>query len=210
MACLLLNKPLQHFPTAFYLVSIITTLLFVVSGFIDLPAFIDDPLFLLMRKCTLPLALFCVVMFIGVLPEKSLAKRTLKPIRGQLSIIAWVLSLGHMAAYAGLYVPRFIGKGTPELHMAASFAVAVVLFVLLLVLGATSFDCAKKRMSALHWLRIQRFAYAFFALTYAHVLLALGPASLHGGAASQESIATYTAVFVSYALLRFKRYHSTR
>lgn len=204
-ACFLLSKPLRRFPAAFYAVAVVASILFIASSYVDFPRSVGGPLFVLMRKCTLPLALFCIVMFVGVLPEKSKAKRVLRPIRAQLSIVAWILSLGHMVVYAVSYAPRMVGSAWLETHMVASLAVAAVLFALLLVLGITSFNAVKSRMDASSWSRVQRWAYAFFGLAYAHVLLALAPSALNDGTAAQSSIAAYSAVFVSYAVLRLYR-----
>ena len=82
---------------------------------------------------------------------------------------------------------------------------ALVLFALLLVLGVTSFNAVKRRMRADTWKRVQLLAYPFFGLVYVHLLLMLLPSALQGGAAAQASVAAYTAVFGTYAVLRVTR-----
>ena len=89
--------------------------------------------------------------------------------------------------------------------MRASFVAAVLLLVLLLVLGVTSFNVVKNRMRSTTWKRVQRFAYLFFALAYIHLALSLAPSALQGGASAQASMVVYTAVFALYAVLRVMR-----
>ncbi|MEF9876498.1 MAG: hypothetical protein RR772_06270 [Gordonibacter sp.] len=158
-----------------------------------------------MQKCMLPLALFAVVMFIGVFARDSKVGSWLRPVRAELSIIAWILSLGHMTVYLMSYVPRVLAGGSLGGNVALSFVVALVLFALLLMLGITSFNGVKKRMKADSWKRVQLLAYPFFGLIYVHVLLMLLPSALHGGVAAQVSVAVYTMVFGTYAVLRVVR-----
>jgi len=119
--------------------------------------------------------------------------------------VAWFLSLGHMAVYLESYLPRLLGSGAVSGNVVASFALAVVLLVLLVVLGVTSFAFVKKRMRTDTWKRVQKLAYPFFALVYVHLLLMLLPSALHGGAASSASVAVYSVVFVAYGLTRVGR-----
>lgn len=67
-----------------------------------LPRVVMGPLTLLMGKCVLSLALFVVVMYIGVFAKGSKVHQWLKPVRSELSIIACILACGHMAVYLGL------------------------------------------------------------------------------------------------------------
>jgi len=52
---------------------------------------------------------------------------------------------------------------------------------------------------------VQRLAYPFFLLVYAHLLLMLAPSALHGGIAATASVAVYSAVFAAYIVLRLVR-----
>ena len=119
----------------------------------------------------------------------------LKPVRAELSIVAWLLSLGHVAVYGATYLPRIASGGATNGNVAASFAVAVVLLALLAVLGVTSFNLVKRRMRTETWKKVQKLAYPFFLLTYVHLLLMLAPSALHGGVAATTSVAVYSIVF---------------
>ncbi len=201
-ACFALRNPVKACPFAFYALAVAVDVLFVAGSFFDMPRDVWSVLFALVQKCMLSLALFVVVMYIGVLNRDGRLCQWLKPIRSELSIIAWILSLGHVVVYATTYLPRAAAGSSFNPNVAASFAVAIVLLVLLLVLGITSFNAVKKRMHTEAWKKLQRLAYPFFMLTYVHLLLMLAPSALHGGIAAQASVAVYSVVFLAYAALR--------
>ena len=204
-ACFALRNPLKACPTAFYTLAIAVDVAFVAGTFWGLPRDVWSVLFVLIQKCLLPLALFVVVMYIGALPRDSRPCRWLKAVRAELSIVAWILSLGHMAVYGATYLPRLLTGGRMDANVVASFAVAVVLLALLLVLGVTSFNAVKKRMRTETWKRVQKLAYPFFLLVYVHLLLMLAPSALHGGIAATTSVAVYSVVFAAYVVLRLVR-----
>lgn len=206
IAVLVLKKPMKKYPILFYALAVALDVLFVCGYYIEFPRAITGALTLLVHKCTLSLALFTVVMYIGVFAQGSKAKTYLLPIRAELSIVAWILSLGHMAVYLMPYVPQ-LSHGAEHMNgvVLGSLAVALVLFALLLVLGVTSFAIVKRSMKLHTWKRVQTLAYPFFILVYVHLLLMLLPAALRGGAAAQASVAVYSVVFVGYIALRLYR-----
>lgn len=204
-ACFALRNPLKACPTAFYAAAILVDAVYVYGVFFGLPRALWSPLFVLVQKCELALALFVVVMFIGCLKAGTRPYRWLKPVRSELSIVAWFLALGHMAVYLESYVPRIFGGSEVSSNVLGSFALAIVLLLLLVVLGVTSFAFVKKHMSTATWKKVQKLAYPFFALVYVHVLLMLLPSALHGGAAAQASVAVYSVVFIGYGLCRVGR-----
>lgn len=205
VCCFALRKPLKACPVAFYLIAIAIDVLFVFGSFFGLPRTLWSAMFTLVQKCELSMALFVVVMFIGCLKEGSRASHWLRPVRGELSIIAWFLSLGHMAVYLESYLPRIFGGGPVNGNVLAAFVLAIVLLVLLIILGVTSFNFVKKHMSAESWKKVQKLAYPFFGLVYVHLLLMLLPSALNGGIASSASVAVYTVVFAAYVLCRVCR-----
>ena len=167
------------------------------------------PLILLVRRCMVALALFTVVMFIGVLPKDSKLGLRMRSVRAELSIIAWILCMGHMCMYLAPYGARAL-SGSLQANIMTSFAVALVLFVLLLILGVTSFGFVKKHMHARTWKRVQQLAYPFFLLTYVHLMFMLAPSALAGGTSSMVGIAVYSVVFVAYLVGRLWRYAADR
>lgn len=202
-ASLLLRKPLHKVPVLFYVLAVGADVAYIAGIEGLLPRAVMSPLTLLMGKCMLSLALFVVVMYIGVFAQGSKVHQWLKPIRSELSIIACILACGHMAVYLSSYVPR-LGSAMSSNVMAA-LGVALALLVLLLVLGVTSFNVVKKRMRTESWKRLQRWAYVFFGLVYVHLMLMLAPAASRGGQAAIASVAVYTVVFGAYAVFRVRR-----
>lgn len=204
LATFVLRQPIKAAPWAFYGLSI----LLVAALFAGSAGFLGTawkPLLLLLQRCMLPLALFTVVMYIGVFPKDSRVGRWLRPIRAELSIIACILALGHMCLYISPYLSRALA-GSMGAPMAVSFAISLVLFALLLVLGVTSFEAVKRHMTGTLWKNVQRFAYLFFGLVYAHLLFMIAPAALHGGQQAMMSVAIYSVVFVGYAVARVARW----
>ena len=200
-----LRPVIKRVPWLFYLLAAGLVVLFVASSYIDLPRDLWSTLFYLMQKCALSVALFVLVMFIGVFPEDSAVCRWFKPIRAELSIIACILSLGHVYAYLESYLPRILAGATLNTNVAVSFALGAAVFALLLLLGVTSFKVVKKHMSALAWKRVQQLAYVFFILVYAHLFIMLSLAAFRGGEAAITNLAVYSVVFAAYVVLRVRR-----
>lgn len=198
------KRPIKACPMAFYALAVALDVLFVVGSYTKLPPLLYDALFVLLHKCTLATALFAVVMYIGVFARDSRVASYLRPIRAELSIMAWLLSLGHMAIYLSSYAAT-LSSGLPQTNVAVALVVVLALFALLIVLGVTSFNFVKKRMKKDAWKRVQLLAYPFWGLVYVHLLLMLLPSALRGGAPAQVSVAVYSAVFLGYAVLRIRR-----
>lgn len=202
LACCLLRNPIRKAPWLFYLLAVAIVVFYFAMEPIGFPHAIEIAMIALMSKCLVPFALFVFVMYIGVLPKGSKARRWVQPLRGPVSIIACILVLGHMVKYFALYLPRVLGGTHVATNVMASFVIAIVLFALLFVLGLTSFNFVKNRMTTKTWHRIQTFAYLFYALSYIHLLIMLGPAALKGSGSAIESIVVYTVVFTVYVILR--------
>lgn len=156
------------------------------------------------QRCLLAFALFTIVMYIGVLPKGSWLDARLRPIRAEVSLIACILCLGHVCAYAVRYA-AYAFSGSLRSNMVLAFAVAVILFVLLLLLGVTSINRVKQAMSGKSWKAVQRLAYLFFGFTYLHLVLVLAPAALSGATRAVSSLTIYSAVFLGYVALRVYR-----
>lgn len=206
VASLLLKKYIKKCPWFFYVLAVLLDALFIINDINVFPAIIHNLIFILMQKSTLSLALFVIVMYIGVLDKSSRISRYLMPIRAELSIFAWLVSLGHMVTYLMVYAPRILnGAGITDLNIIVSLAISLILFVLLLVLGVTSFNFVKQRMSLQTWKRAQVWAYVFFGLVYIHLVLLLLPSALNGGDTAIVSIIVYSVVFIGYFIARVVR-----
>ena len=208
-AAFALREPLRRWPMAFYALACAVVILFLAGANGLLLGVWWKPAIVLVRRCMVALSLFALVMLIGVLPKGSRPDAWLRPVRAELSIVACILCLGHMCAYLAPYAVR-AASGSMEPPMLVSFVVALVLFVLVLVLGGTSFGFVKQRMHARTWKAVQRLAYAFFALAWVHLMFMLAPAALAGGERAIASVAVYTALFGAYLVLRLYRAHKDR
>ena len=203
VAVLALRQPLRKWPVAFCALAVVADVAYIAGIEGLLPRAVASPLTLLMGKCMLSLALFVVVMYIGVFAKGSRVHQWLKPVRAELSILACILACGHMAVYLASYAPRL--GGAMGANVLSALVVALALLVLLLVLGVTSFGFVKKHMRTESWKRLQRWAYVFFGLVYVHLMLMLAPAASRGGEAALVTVAVYTVVFGAYAVLRVRR-----
>ncbi len=203
-ACFALRNFIHKAPVAFYVLALGVDVLYVAMGVLDVPFWLWKIFFELIQECLLPLSLFVVVMYIGCFAKDSKVARWLRPIRAELSIIACILAAGHMAVYLGMYCAKLFG-GNLKVNVMAAFAIALVLLVLLVVLGVTSFNSVKRRMSKEAWVKLQKWAYVFFGLTYVHLMLMLAPFAIQGATTAMASVAVYTAVFGVYAVARIDR-----
>lgn len=199
----LFRKPLQRHPGIFYTVAIALDVLLVAGSSWGIPVALWRFVLLFHSRCLFAFGLFAIVMFIGVLKEGSPLKQALLPVRAELSIFAALLALGHVLGFAALYLGRLLARATPDTVLVVGVAAALV--VLLMPLTVTSFKAVKRRMRAATWRRLQRFAYLFWALVFAHVLVVLGPSAASGAPGALESIAVYAVLFASYAALRIYR-----
>lgn len=200
-----LRKPIKKAPLLFYALTILFNIAYIATLYVTLPELAREAIFLLMQKCTLALALFTVVMYIGVFGKDSKVSHELRPIRSELSIMACLLAIGHMVVYLTAFLPRIMAGVGMAGNFMLFFATAVALLILLIVLGVTSFQFVKRHMSAHAWIKLQKWAYVFFGLIYVHLVSILLPSALNGGTTALVSIGVYTVLFGAYAVLRVYR-----
>ena len=205
LSCWLFRNFIKDYPLVCYGLVIALDALYLYGYFFALPREVWLVLSMLVQKCMLALALFTIVMFIGVLPKKVKSSSSLLTIRSNMSIMACCLALAHMGVYLGTYLNSLFSGAAVKPNVLASFVVALVVFVLLLVLGVTSLRFVKQSMNGAKWKAVQKLAYPFVLLTYAHLVIVLAPAAGHGRAAAQTTIGVYTVVFGLYAVLRIYR-----
>ncbi|NHM13766.1 ferric reductase-like transmembrane domain-containing protein [Xiamenia xianingshaonis] len=205
VACALLRNPIHKAPMVFYALAVGIDVLFVACSYFEVPRWLWLAMFELIQTCMLPLAMFVLVMYIGCFKKGSKPYTWFKPIRAELSIIAWILSLGHCVVYLMSYMPRVTSGAAVTSNVMAAFVLAIVILILLIVLGVTSFGFVKKAMKTETWKKVQKLAYPFFGLVYVHLLLMLGPSAMRGGQAAIVSVAVYSVVFGVYLVWRVAR-----
>lgn len=211
---LLCGKPLKKAPYPFYAAAAILAVGTVLLAGADLravPAVVTDHVFALFTRGALATALWCVVMWTGAFPNGSAAVRKLLPIRGELSITAAILTLGHNIGFGQTYFVRLF---TDSSRMSASQITAsiltIVMLLIMLPLTVMSFPQVRKKMKPKLWKRLQRTAYLFYALIYAHVMILCVPLARMGRPGYFFSIVVYSAVFLGYAVCRLRKWYMLR
>lgn len=147
-------------------------------------------------------ALFVLVMFAAAVPDGSAFMRAIMPIRGELSIIACILTLGHNVAFGRRYIARILAREPLSPAVLGACLCSAVMLAILLPLFVTSFKCVRRRMKPKSWKRLQRLAYLFYALMYTHVMLLNDHSARAGGAAARFNVLVYSAVFIAYFCMR--------
>ena len=201
------TNQLKKAPMAFYALSIAAVAVYA-YGISQGPAVGFWGFFIpFMQRCTLAMAFFVIVMFIGVFDESSPIRKKLLPVRRQLSICGCLLCLSHVFYYAKTYLSQL--GSSPQLQFAGSsgnlvlsLTISVILVLLLAVLGITSCTFVKAKMKASSWKNIQRLSYAFFTLIIVHLGIILVPPALSGNTPAIESVVVWGLIFVAYAVLK--------
>lgn len=204
---LVCRTPIKRYPWVFYLIAALLSVLYFTNRMYGVPELDGVPESLMMatiQKGSLGVAFFVIVMYVGVFDRSSKVRTFLSPIRGELSIIAWLLVMGHIAVYAMSYFPRLFGGAAFKGNVMFSLVCGVVLFVLVMVLGVTSINVVRRAMGGKAWKALQRWAYVFYALVYGHMVAILLPSALKGATTAQVSIAVYTVIFGAYLVLKIR------
>ncbi len=194
------------------LIYIITTILtvgmiymFVTHSFRIFNPFTRKYIFGLFSRGALATAGFIVVMFGAVLPKGTLKKKIMM-IRGELSIIASILTLGHNIAFGQSYFVLLLTNPSKlsTVHLTASI-ISIILILIMIPLFITSFMTVRKKMNPKKWKKLQRWAYLFYFLIYVHVLVLMIPLALREISGALFTIIVYSVIFLSYFALRIRK-----
>ena len=199
------EKPLKKHPTPFYLGAAGLSLAVVVVKCLGITfgGFFGTYVFPLIGNASLGAAFFVLVMYANTFKNGSEAIKLLMPLRGELSILASILTLGHIVAYGITYLPKlFTAPSKLKPVILAAVVFSLVMVAVLLPLFVTSFPKIRRKMKALKWKKLQRFAYAFYALVYLHVILFNITGALRGSERQVLNVAVYSVVFLWYLVSR--------
>ena len=162
----------------------------------------------LFRRGALSCALWCIVMWTGAFSNGSWLIKRLMPVRGELSIFAAMLTLGHNIGYGRTYFVRFFTNASAlPANQFAACIITIILLIIMILLTILSFPKIRKRMKAKKWKQIQRFAYLFYALLYLHIMLLFIPLAKDGKDGYYFSVIVYTAIFLGYAICRIRKWY---
>lgn len=201
------HKTIKSRPKLFYVAAVVITLIVGIFDFSFLPVVVQNTLLGIFTRGAFATALWIIIMWTGALPNGSWLIRKLMPIRGELSIFAAILTLGHNVFYGKIYFVRLFTNISilPWTQLTAAI-LSIVMILLLLPLTVTSFPSVRKKIPAKKWKKLQRWAYLYYGLLYAHIMLVTMPGALAGKFTSIISVIVYTAVFLSYTCFRIRKY----
>lgn len=201
------NKGIKKHAPVLYAFTVLLSLLALAT-----PHSIMPPLVLLfvnkiLVRGVLQGALFILVMYVSVMPEKSDIRIKLSKVRGEMAIAASLLTLIHNISYGKRYfILLFTEASQLKPYEAAAAVLSLAMILLLIPLTLTSFQVVRKKMSGRSWKRLQRLSYVFYALLYFHIVLIFSRGILAGKLAYLADLYIYTLIFGSYAILRHIKY----
>lgn len=202
-------KPLRSHPVPFYIGAAVLTVLMIVLGrahITGMPAFVNTYVIGIFTHGALAAALWCMVAWMGALPNGTAAIKHLMPVRGELSIFAAIVTLSHAVTYGITYIQRLVSGGSATTDFVLTSIVSLLLMLIMIPLTVLSFKTIRKKVNAKKWKAIQRTAYAFYALIYLHVMVIFLPRARMGREGAMFSIIVYSLVFFGYAAMRIYKY----
>ena len=133
------------------------------------------------------------------------------PIRGELSIFAAILTLGHNIGYGKTYFVRLFTDASrmSAEQLTASF-LTIAMLIIMIPLTVMSFPQIRKKMNAKLWKKIRRTAYLFYGMMYLHVMVLFVPMAKAGRQGYFLSVLAYSIVFIGYAVCRIRKWYLLR
>ncbi|TVP84602.1 MAG: hypothetical protein EA375_06335 [Acholeplasmataceae bacterium] len=137
----------------------------------------------------LSLSLFLLVMFAGVLKKKTVLRKPLDRVRGDMAILAFILLLPHAQSRLDLALRGYNSTG-------------LVAFVLFIPLVLTSFMFIRKRMRPASWKLLHKLSYITYFMIYLHLafIISLQPGNVYILAARHGLV--YHLLLLTYLVLR--------
>ncbi len=151
-------------------------------------------------------ALFILVMYMGVMDMKLNVSKKLRINRGELSILAGIITIPHNVHYFFAFV---LGKMNITSHEGISlwanlmmFSSAVFAIIIMIPLFITSFRYFRKKMSGKAWKNLQEYAYIFYAMLFVQVMMVYisKPSSMM----RNINIVFYLLIFGSYTVQKVR------
>lgn len=199
---------LKKRPYIFYLLAAAVSVTASAVTFHGLPAFVNTYIIGMFSRGAFATALWAVVMWTGALKNGSKLIKRLMPIRGELSILAAILTLGHNIGFGKTYFARlFTDAGSMPPNQRFASGLTVIMLVIMLPLTVISFPSIRKKINPKKWKKIQRTAYLFYTLIYLHVMTLFLPYAVSGRSGYALSVAVYSVVFIGYAVCRIRKWY---
>ena len=203
----LCGKALKKHPNLFYIGAGIITAVLALIPFDGVPDFVNNYILALFRRGSLATAIFIIVMYTGALKNGSAIMKKLIVIRGELSIMASIMILCHNIFFGKTYFVRLFTSAStmPVTQLLAAIA-SLLMLVIMIPLAIMSFPKVRKKMKPKLWKKLQRFAYAFYALIYIHIFLLTYSSAQARRGDYALSLILYTIVFGVYLVMRVRKY----
>lgn len=200
------GRPLKKCPYIFYAAAAVLTVIVACSDFRGASPFVRTYVLGLFTRGSFATGLWCVVMWTGAFPNGGKLMKTFMPVRGELSIFAAVLTLGHNIGFGKTYFVRlFTDAGKMTSNQICASVLTLIMLAVMLPLTVMSFPKVRKKFKASNWKKIQRTAYVFYACLYIHVLVLFMPSVKSGRDGYGLSIIAYSIVFLGYAVCRIRK-----
>lgn len=207
----LCKKPLKQHPYIFYAGAAVISIIVAAVDFRNVPEFVNTYIIGLFSRGAFGTALWAVVMWTGAFPNGSKPIKAFMPIRGELSIFAAILTLGHNIGYGKNYFVRLFTDASrmSAEQLTASF-LTIAMLIIMIPLTVMSFPQIRKKMNAKLWKKIQRTAYLFYGMMYLHVMVLFVPMAKAGRQGYFLSVLAYSIVFIGYAVCRIRKWYLLR
>lgn len=203
----LCGKALKKHPNLFYIGAGIITAVLAFVPFDGVPDFVNNYILALFRRGSFATSIFIIVMYTGALKNGSALMKKLIVIRGELSIMASIMILCHNIFFGKTYFIRlFTSASTMPITQLLAAIASLLMIVIMIPLAIMSFPKIRKKMKPKLWKRLQRFAYAFYALIYIHIFLLTYSSAQARRGDYALSLILYTIVFGVYLVMRVRKY----
>ena len=203
------SKIIRKYPVVCYIITAILSITAAVLANFShgLPVFFNQYILALFTKSILATALWIVVMWTGALKNGSFLIKKLMPVRGELSIIAFILTLCHVIVYGQIYLTRLLfHTNTMQVSMIIMTLLSVLMTAIMLPLSVISFKIIRKKVNPKMWKKIQKFAYLFYTLIYVHILILDIPKARSDNKEYLFNVMAYSVIFIFYAVCRIRKY----
>ena len=195
-------------PIPFYLIGTVLSVIMIVlnQAHVHFSPFMTNYVLGLFSRGALAAALWCVVAWMGALPDEARElRKKLLPARGELSIFAALITISHAVVYGISYCKRLFSGHDLQSDFVITCVICLLLMLIMIPLTVISFKAIRKKIKGKTWKAIQRAAYVFYALIYLHVMVILIPRARQGREGVLFSIVIYTIVFIGYAVCRIRK-----
>ena len=113
----------------------------------NLPIFFNQYILAFFTKSILATALWIIVMWTVALKNGSFLIKKLMPVRGELSVIAFILTLCHVIVYGQIYLIRLLfHTDTMQMSMIIMTVLSLFMTAIMLPLSVISFKIIRKKI----------------------------------------------------------------